>query len=227
MQHNRYGLFISLTLHLIVLMIPVSIVVSKHFKEIELFVMDERPLQPVQKKVVKTKPKDPPKEIREKVQPEPVITESAIKETPVSNIIEPTVISKTEILVPHPPETKPAPPVLTTPLKSEVITETAPPKPLVDVEFGSKNAPRFLHREMPIYPMIARRLGKEGKVLLRLTIDEKGNLLNIEVIEGAGYGFTEAAIEAVKKSTFMPAVVDGKAVISRALLPVRFILRRD
>ena len=102
-----------------------------------------------------------------------------------------------------------------------------PPRPLIDVEFGSQNAPRFLHREIPVYPLIARRLGKEGRVLLRLTIDERGNLLNVEVIEGPGYGLTEAAVEAVKKSTFTPAMVDGKAVPSKALLPIRFSLRSD
>jgi protein TonB len=71
---------------------------------------------------------------------------------------------------------------------------------------------------------MARKLGKEGKVILRLTIDEKGNLLSLEVMEKGGYGFTEAAVEAVKKSTFLPAKKDGKGVGSRALLPIRFQL---
>ena len=36
----------------------------------------------------------------------------------------------------------------------------------------------------------------------------------------------EAAIEAVKRSTFAPAQRVGKAVTSRAVLPVRFALKR-
>ncbi|NCP04473.1 MAG: energy transducer TonB, partial [Deltaproteobacteria bacterium] len=94
-------------------------------------------------------------------------------------------------------------------------------------EFDSDSGPKFLHREMPQYPMIARRLGKEGRVILRLTIDEKGNLINIKVIENADYGFTEAAVEAVKKSTFLPAMIDGRPVTTRAVLPIKFTLRRD
>jgi protein TonB len=96
-----------------------------------------------------------------------------------------------------------------------------------EVEFGTAIGPKFLHRELPIYPMIARRLGKEGRVILRLTIDDRGNLLNVEVVEKAGYGFTQAAVDAVKRSTFLPAKKDGRTIISRAILPIRFTLRRD
>jgi protein TonB len=98
---------------------------------------------------------------------------------------------------------------------------------LMETRFGASVAPAFLHKEMPVYPMMARKFGKEGKVVLKLTIDENGNLLDVEVMDKAGYGFTEAAVEAVKKSTFLPAKKDGKPIASRALLPIRFQLERD
>ncbi len=91
--------------------------------------------------------------------------------------------------------------------------------------FGSAYGPRYRHKEIPVYPAMARRLGKEGKVVLRLTIDENGNLVNIEVIEDSGYGFAEAAIAAVKKSSFHPPMMNGKPIRARALLPVKFALR--
>ncbi|MBA4373592.1 MAG: hypothetical protein C0402_12130 [Thermodesulfovibrio sp.] len=95
------------------------------------------------------------------------------------------------------------------------------------VEFGSSAGPSFLSRELPAYPPIARRMGKEARVLLRLTIDEKGRLLQVEAVENPGFGFTEAAIEAVRKSSFVPAKRDGKPVMVVALLPVRFQLKRS
>lgn len=95
-----------------------------------------------------------------------------------------------------------------------------------NVSVGSVFGPSFAHREIPIYPFVARRMNKEGKVLLRLTIDELGKLLKVEVIEGADFGFTEAAIEAVKQSTYRPAKKNGRAVISRAILPVSFELTK-
>jgi protein TonB len=96
-----------------------------------------------------------------------------------------------------------------------------------NTEFGSLGAPKFLFCEIPKYPLMARKLGREGKVILKLAIDEKGTLMNIEVIEDGGYGFTEAALDAVKKSKFLPAEKNGKPIKSLAILPVRFVLRRD
>jgi len=105
-----------------------------------------------------------------------------------------------------------------------VRTETEAP---IETRFGASVAPAFLQKVMPIYPMMARRLGMEGKVVLKLTIDEKGVLREIEVVEKAGYGFTEAAVEAVKKSIFLPAKKDGKPIASKALLPITFQLKRN
>jgi protein TonB len=231
-KSNNYGFPISLILHLIIFAIPVSMVATKHFKEfkeIELFVIDEMPAQAEQEKTIK--PKKVTKKIAKDMPIQPVTNKPEVKEipmpvlteAPVSNVIEPMIISNSEMSAPLLPAPQPAPPVAVSaaPIAGEE------PKPLLDVEFGSTNAPQFLHREMPVYPFMARRLGKEGRVLLRLTIDENGRLLNIEVVEMAGFGFTEAAVEAVKKSTFLPAMQDGRPVISKALLPIRFSLRRE
>ncbi|NWF97410.1 MAG: energy transducer TonB [Nitrospirae bacterium] len=98
---------------------------------------------------------------------------------------------------------------------------------LIETEFGRSGAPVFVHRQMPVYPMMARKLGKEGKVVLKLHINEKGKLLNIEVVESAGYGFTESAIEAVKMSTFAPAYEKGTGIESKALLTIRFVIKKS
>jgi TonB family protein len=95
---------------------------------------------------------------------------------------------------------------------------------IIETTFGSRNAPAFIHRETPLYPLVARRLGKEGKVVLKLMIDSNGRLLDIEVIERAAYGFTEAAVEAVRRSTYAPALQNGGKVAARAILPIRFHL---
>lgn len=96
---------------------------------------------------------------------------------------------------------------------------------IMETSFGSAGAPAFLHREMPVYPFVARRFGKEGKVVLKLLIDQNGILQNIEVIEPSGFGFTEAAVSAITKSSFTPAYRNGEKITSKALLAVRFILR--
>ncbi len=98
---------------------------------------------------------------------------------------------------------------------------------VIDTKFGSIVAPIFLKRQMPVYPMIAKKLGKHGRVVLRLFINEKGRLLDVEVVEPAGYGFTESAVEAVKMSTFLPAHENGVNIASKALLTIRFVLKRN
>lgn len=94
----------------------------------------------------------------------------------------------------------------------------------LDAPFGSGNGPRFRHRAMPRYPSVARRLGKEATVLLRVTIDERGRPVDVEILSKAGSGFEEEAVRAVRASTFVPAKANGYPVKSRALLPVRFVL---
>jgi protein TonB len=106
---------------------------------------------------------------------------------------------------------------------SGASTESGNGAPL-ETSFGAMNAPSFIHRAMPVYPPLARRRGKEGRVVLTLLIDQTGKVQKIDVTEPAGYGLTEAAIEAVRNSTFAPARVNGEKVVSRTVLPIRFKL---
>ncbi|GLI35371.1 energy transducer TonB [Desulforhabdus amnigena] len=95
----------------------------------------------------------------------------------------------------------------------------------IQVPFGSGDGPRFVQRVLPKYPRLARELGKEGRVVLQLTIDENGRLAHVEVVSKAGSGFDEEAVRAVKSSTFLPAKRNGKPITSIARLPIRFQLR--
>jgi protein TonB len=97
--------------------------------------------------------------------------------------------------------------------------------PVGEVAFGSASGPSFLRRILPIYPKVARRFNREGQVILRLTIDAAGSLVAVEVLEDPGYGFAAAAVDAVRRSRFLPARHEGKPVVAKALLPVRFTLQ--
>lgn len=91
---------------------------------------------------------------------------------------------------------------------------------------GNENDPAFIVRAVPKYPVRAKRLGKEGTVLLLLTLNEKGRLVNADVVEKAGFGFEEAALSAVRQSVFRPARRDGHAVVCRVYLPIVFLLNK-
>ena len=96
---------------------------------------------------------------------------------------------------------------------------------IVDAGFGTPDGPKFQHREIPEYPYIARKLGKEGTVVLVVIIDEKGRLVKVDAIDATDQIFADAAIEAIKKSKFLPATQKGIPVPSRAILPIRFCLQ--
>lgn len=91
--------------------------------------------------------------------------------------------------------------------------------------FGMHNGPKFLRKVEPVYPLFARRTGKEGRVLLKLLIDERGELMDIEIVKSGGFGFDASALKAVRMSTFQPAKKDGRLVKSLTNLPIRFVLK--
>jgi protein TonB len=57
-----------------------------------------------------------------------------------------------------------------------------------------------------------------------VAIDAVGRLTGVDVVEASDRIFVESSLEAVKKSTYLPAVRNGRPVACRALLPIRFSL---
>jgi len=78
-----------------------------------------------------------------------------------------------------------------------------PPEPTEAATAPS--APTLKDHIDPVYPPDALRDRIGGTVRLELSIDETGRVVNARVVEPAGHGFDEAALEAVKTWTFEPA----------------------
>jgi protein TonB len=207
------GILLSALCHVLILLIPLSLATKAPptFPPVE-FVMTlaEKPMAsetpPRTVEPPKPEPVRPKRKIKPRPRPKPVVTE------PV----------ETKTFIPQPVAAVPKPsPVPSRAAGAGTGRNTGP----YVTDFGSATGPAFLRRVMPVYPAQARRLGQEGRVVLRLTIDARGNLLKVVVLQGPGYGFEEAAVEAVKRSSFRPAIVNGQAVASSARLPIRFALR--
>ncbi len=77
------------------------------------------------------------------------------------------------------------------------------------------------------YPERAKKAGKEGEVILQLTIDEKGIPKDIVPLTNIGFGLEEAAIELLKKSTFRPATKGGKPISLLIEIPIDFKLEDE
>lgn len=83
----------------------------------------------------------------------------------------------------------------------------------------------YLDNPKPAYPLMSRRLGEQGTVLLRVTVGEQGEVRAVALEESCGHArLDEAALRAVRHWRFLPAQRAGVAVTSSVLVPVTFSL---
>lgn len=74
------------------------------------------------------------------------------------------------------------------------------------------------------YPEEARRAGVEGTVTLSITVDASGKVVKAKVLSGPGYGLDEAALVAIQKFKFKPAIKDGEPVSTEMKYAYTFLL---
>ena len=70
--------------------------------------------------------------------------------------------------------------------------------------------PKALSRPTPAYTEQARAAGIAGKVRVEITVDARGRVVAVRVLQGLGHGLDEAALAAARAMTFEPAVRCGK-----------------
>jgi len=87
--------------------------------------------------------------------------------------------------------------------------------------------PKFREPPEPAaYPPKALALDQQGEVLVRARIDCAGNPESVELARGSGFPLLdEAALQAVRRWRFVPAQVDGVAVVATVQVPVIFHLQ--
>ncbi len=100
-------------------------------------------------------------------------------------------------------------------LEPELESQVEPPK------FGAA----YLNNPAPEYPALARRKGEQGRVLLKVLVSETGMAEKVQVDTSSGFGkLDQAAVEAVKKWSFIPARRSNQPVSAYVLVPIKFSL---
>jgi len=93
-------------------------------------------------------------------------------------------------------------------------TENTPPPPKpsppVRVSKGVIGGDALV-RAQPVYPAIAKQINASGEVLVAITINEAGKVVEAKAIKGHAL-LRAAAEEAAKKWVFRPTMLDGKPV---------------
>ena len=146
--------------------------------------------------------------------PQPQPEKRRLPEPPPRQLVaQAPVVSAAEPVAPPPP---PAP-----------VTEAPPPpKPAGPVTLSDELSVACPERRPPAYPPLSRRLGEEGKVVLRVELDEQGSVSAARVAQASGFArLDEAALAAVKAWRCTPAQRDGRPVRAIALQPFKFVLQ--
>lgn len=104
------------------------------------------------------------------------------------------------------------------------VAEPAPPVPAVVT--AARFDADYLANPKPAYPVASRRLGEEGKVLLRVKVSSDGTPLLVEIKQSCGFGrLDEAARAAVLRWRFVPARRGDEAIESWVSVPIAFSLQ--
>lgn len=121
---------------------------------------------------------------------------------------------------PHPEPSKPR--VRTAPANvtpAGTANPTAPSKATPTT--GAR--PRF--NPKPAYPAEARQLRQQGRVILAVQVSADGRAASVSLARSSGFPLLDAAaVEGVRRWTFVPAQAAGLATPSRVEVPVVFAL---
>ncbi len=142
---------------------------------------------------------------RDPVVPIPVVT-------PVTPVVDPG----TPVVAPRAPGVAGGVPVPA----PEPMESGAGETPLYEVD----ELPQPVTSPVPEYPSLAREIGLEGVVAIKVLVGRDGRVEAAEVVHSGGT-FDGAALESARRWVFTPALVRGHPVRVWVVLPFRFKLR--
>ena len=100
-------------------------------------------------------------------------------------------------------------------------TFVAAPAPVTAARFDAD----YLQNPRPAYPSLSRRLGEEGRVVLRVFVSPTGHPDKVDLANGSGYPRLDAAArEAVAQWRFVPARRGDDVIADWVRVPIVFKL---
>jgi len=155
------------------------------------------------------KPREPPK-------PLPVKPRVPLPPPESQQIITSTTTAPEPTLTPTPPP--PAPVVVAPPPQPAPVAAA----PVIPPNFNAD----YLDNPPPVYPALSRRMGEQGKVMLRVLVNAKGTADKVELRSSSGSGrLDDAALDSVKRWRFVPAKQGDQPVAAWVLIPITFSLK--
>lgn len=113
-----------------------------------------------------------------------------------------------------------------------VEARPAVPLPPIEAMPTAVSEPRFdadyLDNPRPVYPALSRRMGEQGRVILRVHVTAAGRADEVQVKTSSGFErLDQAALSAVRQWRFMPAKHGDEAVAAWVLVPLSFNIKES
>ena len=153
----------------------------------------------------------------------PQVKAPTLRPAPEPQPIADTTPSPNAIAV-SPARADPAPPapITATGPSTPVAAPPAPAAPKIDLP--SSNA-AYLQNPAPAYPAISKRMGEQGKVVLRVFISTDGLPQKIEINQSSGFDrLDRQAQDTVLRWKFVPGKRNGVPEAMWYLVPIHFVL---
>ncbi len=123
------------------------------------------------------------------------------------------------------PTSEPAP--IIQEVAAPAVQNETPPAP-VQLDAEPDYRADYLNNPRPPYPMVARRMGYQGKVILNVEVLAEGKAGEVKLHQSSGYEILDkAALQTVKTWRFAPARRFGQPVTMWFLVPIKFSLEDD
>jgi TonB family protein len=86
---------------------------------------------------------------------------------------------------------------------------------------GNVKEPQLISHVMPNYPLTAKEAGIQGDVVIQTTIDQHGNVVNMNVVSGPMM-LRGPALEALKRWKYAPSTLNGQPIAVQMSVTVKF-----
>lgn len=186
-----------------------------------------KPVQrPAPKPEIKPKPKkQPPKKQMEKFQPRPEPPPVVKKDiAPAAPQPIHSTVTNTATMETSAKQASAVPKVST----ANTVDASAPP-PASPAQIAAIPVtlaiPMYESNPPPNYPVLARKRGYEGTVMVNVEVDTTGRVKDLNLSASSGYKMLDtAALNTVKQWRFVPGKKGDAAVLMWVVVPVQFIL---
>jgi protein TonB len=129
---------------------------------------------------------------------------------------QPNVVTVTQTSVPAEPR-----PVQV----ATVSVATAPTPAVTSTPKTITSGVEYIQAPQPVYPLMSKRMGEQGRVMLRILVNEKGMPDQVQVHTSSGSArLDEAGRQAALRAQFKPHMEDGHAVAVYVIVPLNFQL---